>query len=485
VPRFGKDKDARKEELDRQAAEEVERLTRRGGPPGMAGGGGMPGMGGMGGSPIGPPSPLERMAAELADGARPVQRRQQARKAAPKPQQASTPMPSGEVGSSFGPGGLNPGPRAGGGAPPPPAFGDGGGYGDGGHVTGPPVYNAGEPDEEEEMSITELALMDHAAHTGHRPEDLVMQYDAGSAEEMRDAAMRQFYERQQARRPGAATNSPFAPAGMRRSSGPAPLRSNDDPAAAGGALAQRLANRRRREEEEARRAQGEAAAPPATPAAAAAAPARPRPEAAEDEGALARVLARRRQALGVDDDASSSPAASGAPGRRHASSRADGSPGLRSVPQPSEFDDVDDDAPSLDDMAASTPTRSATRPAATAKAVKAPAAKRATKSPAAKAPAKAKAKAKAAKVSAAKVTKEPAVTKASAASANKIGATLAKAPAIKALAAKKTPAKAKAKAATRPAGKTKTVFCIECGEKNPAIAKFCFNCGTRLAAPEN
>jgi len=478
VPRFGKDKDARKEELDRQAAEEVERLTRRGGPPGMAGGGGMPGMpgmGGMGGSPIGPPSPLERMAAELADGARPVQRRQQPRKAAtPKAQQAFTPMPSGEVGSSFGPGGLNPGPRAGGGVPPPPAFGGGGGQGDGGHVTGPPVYNAGEPDEEEEMSITELALMDHAAHTGHRPEDLVMQYDAGSAEEMRDAAMRQFYERQQSRRPGAVTNSPFAPAGMRGPSGPAPLRRNDDPAVAGGALAQRLANRRRREEEEARRAQGvaapSAAAPTAAPSAAAPASApasRARPEAAQDEGALARVLARRRAALGVDGAASSSPAADVAPGRRHAGSRAAGSPGLRAVPQPSELGDVDDDAPSLEDVAATTktvkaPAKRATATRATVKRAVEAAPVKAARSPAAKLPA-------------ARAAKAPAAAK-----PRKIGATLAKSPAAKAPATRKAPAKA----AARTAGKAKTVFCIECGEKNPAIAKFCFSCGTRLAAPE-
>jgi membrane protease subunit (stomatin/prohibitin family) len=70
------------------------------------------------------------------------------------------------------------------------------------------------------------------------------------------------------------------------------------------------------------------------------------------------------------------------------------------------------------------------------------------------------------------------VKKAAKAPAKKAGATLAKkaAPAKKVAPAKKTAAK--------PAGKAKTVFCIECGEKNPAIAKFCFNCGTRLAAPE-
>jgi len=395
-------------------------------------------------------------------------------------------MPSGEVGSSFGPGGLNPGPRAGVGVPPPPAFGGGGGQGDGGHVTGPPVYNAGEPDEEEEMSITELALMDHAAHTGHRPEDLVMQYDAGSAEEMRDAAMRQFYERQQSRRPGAVTNSPFAPAGMRGPSGPAPLRRNEDPAVAGGALAQRLANRRRREEEEARRAQDVAApSPPArTAASSAAAPAagpasRARPEAAQDEGALGRVLARRRAALGVDGASSSSPEADEAPGRRHAGSRAGGSPGLRAVPQPSELGDVDDDAPSLEDVAASTPTRSTPRVAATTKTVKAPA-KRATATRATvkraveAAPVKA-ARSPAAKLPAARAAKAPAAAK-----PRKIGATLAKSPAAKAPATRKAPAKA----AARTAGKAKTVFCIECGEKNPAIAKFCFSCGTRLAAPE-
>jgi hypothetical protein len=474
VPRFGKDKDARNEELDRQAAEEVERLTRRGGPPGM--GGGMPGM--PGGPSMGMPSPLEMIAAELADAPRPSQRRQQPpRRVGPKPQQAFTPMPSGEVGSSFGPGGLNPGPRMGGGAPPPPAFGGGGGYEETGHVSGPPVYYAGEPDEDEEMSITELALMDHAAHTGHRPEDLVMQYDAGTAEEMRDAAMRQFYERQQARRPGAGTNNPFAPAGMRRgpSSG-GPVR-KDDPAAAGGALAQRLANRRRREEEEARQAEpapaparSSASAPPRAPAAAR--------EAAVDEGALARVLARRRQALGIDEPAAPAPT----PGARHATARAEGSPGLRAVPAPSLEDDAE--APTLEQaVAAATPVRRSSKKAA-APAAKASVVKRGGKpaetmaAPAAKRPAKAApaGKAPAAKAAKGQGTKGPGTKgPANQASAKKAGATLAKAPAAKAPAAKGP--------AARTTGKAKTVFCIECGEKNPAIAKFCFNCGTRLAAP--
>jgi hypothetical protein len=454
VPRFGKDKNARNEELDRQAAEEVERLTRRGGPPGM-GGGGMGGGGGFGGGPsIGMPSPLEMMAAEIADGPRPVKRGAQPPRRAPsRQQQAFTPMPSGEVGSSFGPGGLNPGPRGGGGAPPPPAFGGGEDYG--GHVTGPSVhYNPPtDYDEEEEMSITELALMDHAKHTGYAPEDLVLQYDASSAEEMRDIAMRQFYERQQARRPGAGSDNPFAPAGMRR--GPAPTGGGpvrrDDPAAAGGALAQRLANKRRREEELARRA----AAPEAKPAASSAAP-QARTEAEVDEGALARVLARRRAALGVDNVAA--PAPEPAPRRRPAAPT-----GLRAVPTPRLDDDQDDDAPSLEDMAASIPTR---RPSAAKKAPATKAAVAKKRAPAKKAPA---AKAAATKAPAKKAPAAKKTAPAKKAPAAKGGASLAKAPATKAKA---------------PAGKAKTVFCMECGEKNPAIAKFCFNCGNRLAVPE-
>jgi len=464
VPRFGKDKNARNEELDRQAAEEVERLTRRG----M--GGGAPGMPGMGGGPprLGPPSPLEMMAAEVADRPSPGRRRAEpARRPAARPQQAFTPMPSGQVGSSFGPGGLNPGPRGGVSAPPPPAFG-GGAYDEdyGGHVTGPPVYNA-EPDEDEEMSITEMALMDHAARTGHNPEDLVMMYDAGTAEEMRDQAMRRFYERQAGRGPAGGSNDPFAPAGKRRGpAGPASAPRREDPAAAGGALAQRLAARRRREEEQARQA-GAAAAPepapaarstrPATPSAASGA-ARPAPADRQvDEGALARVLARRRAALGVDAPA---PAAEPEPtdqpepsGRRHAAARGP----LRAVPE------ADDEGSTVADAAEAPPTRARKAPAK--KAATAPA-KRATKKAAAGAKAPAK-KAPAAKKAAA-AKKAPA--------AKKAGATLATPAPAKKAAAKKTTTKA--------AGKAKTVFCIECGEKNPVIAKFCFNCGTRLAAPE-
>ncbi|HTJ74992.1 MAG TPA: hypothetical protein VL337_06470 [Acidimicrobiales bacterium] len=463
MPRFGKDKDARKEELDRQAAEEVERLTRRAGPPGMGGG-----MVGPGGAPrIGIPSPLEQIADELRDAPPPSMRRiPSARRNAPQPpQQAFTPMPSGAVGSSFGPGGLNPGPRTGAMAPPPSAFG-GAGYDEdyGGPVTGPPVYYA-EPDEEEEMTITELALMDHAARTGHNPEDLVMQYDATSAEDMRDRAMRQFYERQQARPGGPQTNNPFAPAGMRGGpAGPAARRS-DDPAAAGGALAQRLANRRRREEEEARRSGLPAGARDSSATAALArnkpkvasttAAGATKPELAEDEGALAKLLARRRQSLGVDAQDEPGPA----PGPRHAAERAATSPAMRAVPPEPELED------DQEEEAAPAPVRKATaRKAPPAAKKPAPAAK--------KAPAATRAPAKKATPAAKKAT--PATKK-----AGKAGATVAEAPAP---AAKKKPAPAAKKAAKSGA---KSVFCIECGEKNPAIAKFCFNCGNRLAVPED
>jgi len=433
-------------------------------------GGGMPG---MGGAPQIMSSPLDAIAAEMASKPRPSQRRAEPpRRAAPKAQ-AFTPLPSGEVGSSFGPGGLNPGPRgAGAASAPPPAFG-GGAYDEdyGGHVTGPPVYFAGEPDEDEEMSITELALMDHAAHTGHSPEDLVMQYDASTAEEMRDEAMRKFYERQQARRPGAGTNDPFAPAGRRQPSGPTPLRRNDDPAAAGGALAQRLANRRRREEEEERRARAQAE-PASTP------PAARVGEAEDDDGALSRALARRRQALNLDQPPSE-PEPAAAPGRPQGTSRATVPPSLRAVPSPLAVED--DDAPSLEDMAAATPVRRSTRPAksAAARPSDGPPTTRAGRAPAAKAAAKAPA-AKAAKAPAAKVAK---AVKAPATKGKTSGATLVK-PAAKASVAKAA-AKAVPKAKAGGAGKVKTLFCVECGEKNPAIAKFCFSCGTRLVAPGN
>jgi len=466
VPRFGKDKDNRREELDRQAAEEVERLTRRSAPPSGPGGGG--GMAGMGGPPH-VPSPLEMMAERVRDKPRPSQRATSAAPRRPAPTaQAFTPLPTGGVGSSFGPAGLSPGPRTGASAPPPSAFG-GGGYDEdfGGAVDGPPVYYAGEPDEEEEMSITEMALMDHAAATGHNPEDLVMQYDASSAEEMRDSAMRAFYERQQSRRPAPAGNNPFAPVGMRAGPpGATRVKPPEDPAAAGGALAQRLAARRRREQEEARRARGEPE-PGAVPQPG-------EPGTSGDDGALARVLARRRRTLGLASDETVAPEPSPAPGRRHAQQRHDESPGQRGASLAA----VPDVAPTLDEIAVSTPAPTAGRAAKKAVA--------ATRRPAGGA--KKAASARAAGTPAPAITKTSKATKAAAPKA--ASATTKAAPGKAATApAKSRPATAKAPTTGRSAApakkvRVKAVFCTECGEKNPSVAKFCFSCGTRLAAPE-
>jgi hypothetical protein len=466
-----KDRDAaRREELERQAAEEVARLTRQGGPPG--------GPAGMGaGGHFQPPSPLEMMAEQVAGRSRPTARRTQA--ARPAPSQAFTPLPTGAVGSSFGPGGLNPGPRGMGmSPPPPPAFGggavdedyyddDGGGGGRG--YGGPAPYDA-EPDEDEEMSVTEMALMDHAARTGHSPEDLMMRHDAASAEEMREQAMRAFYERMQSRgSSGPTTDDPFAPAGRRGpragGGGAAVRRRAQDPAAAGGALAQRLAARRRQEEQARKTAEPKPA--PATPRAATAEPAAPKaaaPKAApagavEDEGALSRLLARRRQQLlqqapeeapeAVPEEvaATEEVAANEAPGRLHAEERRRASPdrgGARLAAVP----DADQPPP-------------AAKAARAAKPAKATAGAKAAKTSQA---------AKAAKGATAKAPRAEKAVKAKARPVKGRGAASA--------AGKAAPAKRAKKAAARD-----TVFCIECGERNPAVAKFCLACGTRLATP--
>lgn len=475
MPRFGKDKDKdnRREELDRQAAEEVERLTRRGAAPsGMGGRGGMPGQGGP--PQMGIPSPLEMMAERVREQPRPSQRPAgpSPRRAAP-PAQTFTPLPTGSVGSSFGPAGLSPGPRGGVSAPPPSAFGGGGFDEDfGGAVTGPPVYNAGEPDEEEEMSITEIALMDHAAKTGHNPEDLVIQYDASSAEEMRDSAMRAFYERQQSRRPSTAGNNPFAPAGMRAGPpGAAPARRVEDPAAAGGALAQRLAARRRREEEEARRARGEPE--PGSVASSAGA------GTSADEDALGRVLARRRRSLGLAETEDQTPEPTPVPGRRHAQRRVDEEPGVRGASLAA----IPDAIPTLDDMATTLPSPSLqaprrTKPAAAKKSQTAKAAGRPAPAPPTRKTAratKAAAPSDAGKRGAMKPKAAPAIP--------------TKAPAKTTAAATRRPGPAKVASPAKAGSpatkvKVKAVFCIDCGEKNPAVAKFCFACGVRLTAPE-
>ncbi|MCA1670855.1 MAG: hypothetical protein LC799_01165 [Actinobacteria bacterium] len=63
----------------------------------------------------------------------------------------------------------------------------------------PEPHYAGEGEEEEyddDIGITEMALVDHASRFGTNPEDLIVRSDPVTAEEMRDRAMQQFLERQ-------------------------------------------------------------------------------------------------------------------------------------------------------------------------------------------------------------------------------------------------------------------------------------------------
>lgn len=325
---FGKGKDAarrEKEEKDRQAAEEVERITRRGGPGGGMGGAGGGMGGGMGGpfgtGSIGPPSPLEMMAAEVRER-EPIRRgrdRGSRRGAAeaPNPFQSAA-IISGSVGAGLGPAGLSPGPRSASAARRPQPFDPGsaddaaprGPGGDFGRDLG-----GFDDAEEEEMTVTEMALMDQAARKGLNPEELVIQYDPADAEEMRDRAMQQFLQRQQSMRRPARTDDPTAPAGLRgRAAAPtgravSPLeRRQRMQQSAGGALAARVAAKRQREQEEAaQRAETRLRTEEAT--------VRPGPAPVQEDddydeqpdepagGALARLLAQRRQQTGIDEPA--------------------------------------------------------------------------------------------------------------------------------------------------------------------------------------
>ncbi|HYX44202.1 MAG TPA: hypothetical protein VE760_04100, partial [Acidimicrobiales bacterium] len=163
---FGK-KGRTKEDLDREAQREVERLTRQASraPYSSGGGGAVPGQFGTPGGGI--PTPLDRVAESVrgrsAQGG-------SARETGPGP----------GLGSQFrgGPGFA--------GAPPPTLDAD------------DPFYD--DDDLDEAASVTQIALRDRAAQAGARPEDFIIRQDPVSAEEMRDRAMRQFFEQQEARR---------------------------------------------------------------------------------------------------------------------------------------------------------------------------------------------------------------------------------------------------------------------------------------------
>ncbi len=343
---FGRGRDAaRREELERQAQEEVERLTRRppGGGGGMGGGGmggGMGGGGGMrgGGAGIGPPSPLEMMAQQMRER-RTSRRRDETRgdgftdSAGTRGRAIPAGLISGSVGSGFGPAGLNPGPafaRAMNPQPPPSAFEEPAFEGAMGRSQQyqPPIPRGDEEEiEEEAMSVTEIALMDHAARSGSKPEDLVVQYDPVSAEDARDKAMAKFRDRQKRQLPSrpitaGMAKDPFMPAAMRnqasaaiaqaRASGPPPTPT------VGGALG-RLAAQRRQESKSAAPVRRALPAPKkASPTTEAPPPAPTAPPGSG--GALSRLLERRAQEAA--EAAASLQRPSAAPGRLHSMQRA-------------------------------------------------------------------------------------------------------------------------------------------------------------------
>ncbi len=160
--RFGKSKGPlSKVEIEREAQRELERLSR--------GSGGRPAFT----PPGGPPTALD----DVADSVR-------GRSARP-PQPMGSPVPDLSAGPTGAPqfGGI-PGGR---GAPPP--------------SLGPnqPFYDDDEEAADESANVTEIALRDHAARFGSDPEDLVIRQDPFAAEMMRDQAMRQFLDQQQAK----------------------------------------------------------------------------------------------------------------------------------------------------------------------------------------------------------------------------------------------------------------------------------------------
>ncbi len=161
--RFGKSKGPlSKLEIEREAQRELERLSRG------AGARSAPFT-----PPSGPSTPLD----DVADSVR--------GRSAPPPRPMGSPVPDLSAGPTSAPqfGGI-PGGR---GTPPP--------------SVGPnaPFYDDDEEAADEAANVTEIALRDHAARFGSAPEDLVIRQDPFAAEMMRDQAMRQFLDHQQAK----------------------------------------------------------------------------------------------------------------------------------------------------------------------------------------------------------------------------------------------------------------------------------------------
>jgi histone H1/5 len=199
------------EDIEREAAKELERLTRQAGPPGAHGD---IGGGGIGGPSLGPPSPLEQMAMSLTERKRTRRRRGSSQPAEDRkgfgggfPGAAAI---TGSVGSSLGyGGGVAPGQRRvgppadaaplarrdlGGPSPPPKAaYGPRGDDGD----------DDGDDGDDDDLGVTEMALREQAERFGVGLEDMVIRSDATQAESMREQALRQFMERQAGRQSGA------------------------------------------------------------------------------------------------------------------------------------------------------------------------------------------------------------------------------------------------------------------------------------------
>ncbi|MFN2607756.1 MAG: hypothetical protein ABR511_07650 [Acidimicrobiales bacterium] len=187
----GRGKGRSKEDIEREAQREIERLTRNAGPrPGLGGGGGGGGggLGAFGGAAGGPPA-FDEVVSRTPGRSMPAP--------GPRP-----PAPDPHLGGGLGPSGA---PRFGGvpssgpGAPPPT-------------LGSPDDYTDDAEDaEDESASITEMALRDHAARFGTDPENLVIRQDPFTAEQMRDEAMRRFMHQQESRHARPESPSPRDP----------------------------------------------------------------------------------------------------------------------------------------------------------------------------------------------------------------------------------------------------------------------------------
>ncbi|MDQ4133727.1 MAG: hypothetical protein M3179_11105 [Actinomycetota bacterium] len=178
-----------KEEIEREAQREVERLTRRA----TAGRSANPyGGGGFGAGGFGGPTPFESVADTMQGSSLRDRPRAPGRSGSGAASRGAPPPTLGAPSRGA------PAPTLGGPPPGVPSpFDD---DSDDDEYEDDEEYDE---DDDESISVTEIALRDWSASAGGRPEDhIVMPVDPGSAEMMRDQAMRAFMERQAARQQG-------------------------------------------------------------------------------------------------------------------------------------------------------------------------------------------------------------------------------------------------------------------------------------------